>query len=74
VRLEGNLFPKEIKGNDVDDSGTVRIDQYKTYNILKANFPASGLLSINLKEGKFKAYSFTFSGCVNRCDMPNDPS
>lgn len=74
VKLEGSLFPKEIKGSDVDDSGSVRINEYRTYNILKANFPASGLLSIRLNEGKFKAYSFTFSGCVNRCDMPEDPS
>lgn len=72
VRLEGNLFPNEIRGSDVDDSGIVRINEYKTYNILKANFPASGILNISLKEGKFKAYNFTFSGCVNKCDMPSD--
>jgi len=74
VRLEGNLFPKEIRGRDIDDSGNVRVGEYKAYNILKANFPVSGLMSVDLKEGKLKAYNFTFSGCVNRCDMPNDPS
>lgn len=68
VGFEGNLFPNELKGNDVDNFGRVLIKEYRAYNILKANFPSSGVLSITLIEGKFKAFNFAFSGCVNRCD------
>lgn len=74
VRLEGNLLPKDIKGKDVDDAGNVHVEEYKIYNILKTNFPVSGHLTISLKEGKYKAYNFTFSGCVDRCDVPSEAS
>jgi len=74
VMLEGKPLPKEIRGRDVNDLGNAAIAEYKAYNILKADFPVSGVLKIRLREGKFKAYDLAFSGCVGRCDVQSDPS
>lgn len=73
VMLEGKLLPKEIRGGDVDDLGNVHVAGYRAYKIIKADFPVSGILKLRSKEGKFKAYDLTFSGCVGTCDVQSDP-
>lgn len=65
--IEADAQLGEIKGKDVDESGNIVIDTLKTYNVMRADYPVAGRLSITLKAGKYKAYSFTFSGCSCGC-------
>lgn len=67
VMLDGRAIEEGARGDDVDDSGKLHIKEQKTYNLLKANYPAQGVLSISCRKGKFRAYNFNFLGCVNGC-------
>lgn len=64
LKLNGESIKPEIMGKDVDQ-GDVIISNARMYNLIKSNMPISGTLSIEAKESDFKAYAFTFSGCVD---------
>ncbi len=63
VDFNGQPIPNEIRGLDVDSSGEVKIHYPQMYNLIKSVKPVVGTLSIRAKEGQFRAYAFTFSGC-----------
>ena len=63
VLFDEEIIPAGLRGRDVNEYGEVDITKSDMYNLLKADFPTSGTLSVQLVHGKFRAYAFTFSGC-----------
>ena len=59
------LVQEDIRGEDVDESGVVSITRPRMYNLLSCEEPVLGTLSVESQEGAFRAYVFTFSGCVD---------
>lgn len=65
VELNGAPIPKEISGFSVDENSDVKITKPTLYNFIKSKNLVEGTLSITAKEGNFRGYAFTFSGCEN---------
>ena len=64
IKLNNRNLPKEIWGQDVKN-GEVKIDSPKMYGLVKSKEGGlEGVLEISAKENNFRAYAFTFSGCV----------
>jgi len=64
VMLNGKTIPESIAGRDLDQGDAV-LWTPRMYNLLKSEKSESGILSIRAKGGNFRAYAFTFSGCID---------
>jgi thiol-disulfide isomerase/thioredoxin len=64
IQLNGKVPQQKILGKDVNKNGQIKIDKPRMYNLLKSDFSIEGILSVKSDENKFRAYAFTFSGCV----------
>jgi thiol-disulfide isomerase/thioredoxin len=53
----------DIRGKNLNNSSELTIEKPNMYNLLKSGGMAEGMLSVAVKEGNFKAFAFTFSGC-----------
>lgn len=63
--FNGDVLDNNLRGRDIKPNGKeVEINLLATYNLIKSRRPIEGVLSIRSKKGKFRAYAFTFSGCV----------
>lgn len=65
LAFEGSPRGADIVGADVDNGGKVTVDEPRMYNLLKADRPLEGHLSITSTDFGFRAYTFTFSGCID---------
>jgi thiol-disulfide isomerase/thioredoxin len=54
----------EICGADIGEDSTISINRSGLFHLLKDNKEMVGTLEIRSKSGNFRAYAFTFSGCV----------
>ncbi len=63
--FEGSPPRTEISGSDVDEQSLVTVEEPRMYNLLKADRPLEGRLSVTSVTGSFRAYAFTFSGCLD---------
>lgn len=65
INLNGKSLEKNLRGRDIESDGKeVIIESPVMHNLIKSRKPLEGILSIKNKSGKFRAYAFTFSGCV----------
>ena len=64
IKFEDQTVPKDLRGKDMDPEGLVRVDRPAMYNLIKSTYPVSGTLTLQPKEGNFRAYAFNFSGCI----------
>lgn len=65
VRFNGAPMDGDLRGADVNDRSEVVIAKPAMYNLLKAGKPVDGTLTVTAEQGNFRAYIFTFSGCVD---------
>jgi len=65
VSLDGDLMDEELRGDDVSDTGMVDITHPHMYTLLSCEEPVIGTLTVEAMRGAFRAYVFTFSGCVD---------
>ncbi len=65
ILLNYKPLPPKFRGEDLDDSSQMKIDTPRMYQLLKSNVFSEGILSIQPVIGNFKAYAFTFSGCID---------
>jgi len=56
----------EIKGKDIKQNSEVIVTEPRMYNLLKNESHIKGTLKIVPIEGNFRAYAFTFSGCIKK--------
>lgn len=64
VLFQGERVRREIRGKDITDESGVRIKEATLYNLIKSEKPLEGVLKIRARDGNFRAYAFTFSGCT----------
>ena len=64
ITLDGKPLADDIKGHDINNN-KVTITQAKMYNLLKTKDFLAGIIGIKSIAGNFRAYAFTFSGCVD---------
>jgi thiol-disulfide isomerase/thioredoxin len=64
ILWNGKPLPKDIRAGDVAEDGTVTISHSGLYHLMKAEKEMSGVIEVRAKTGNFRAYAFTFSGCV----------
>jgi thiol-disulfide isomerase/thioredoxin len=65
IQFNGAPLSGELRGNDVNEESTLVIDKPAMYNLLKSDEPIDGTLTITARQNDFRAYVFTFSGCVD---------
>lgn len=65
VLLDYKPLPESFRGSDVNSSGELEIKSSRMYQLLKSNIFTDGILSLQPKNGNFRAYAFTFSGCID---------
>jgi len=65
VKLNGKELLPEVAGKDVD-RGDVIVSGPRMYNLVKSDQPIEAILTLRAKESNFRAYAFTFSGCVQQ--------
>ena len=63
VSLDGEAVDAPIRGDDMDEGGTVTVGEPRMYNLLRSGSPLRATLAVTAAEGSFQAYAFTFSGC-----------
>lgn len=63
VNFEGESPTGDVFGHDVSKAREVNILKPTMYNLLRSHGLMDGTLTIKAKEGAFRAYAFTFSGC-----------
>jgi thiol-disulfide isomerase/thioredoxin len=63
IMLDDKPVQLEIAGSDLSESDVI-ITKPRMYNLIKSDKPISGILGISSKESNFRAYAFTFSGCL----------
>lgn len=66
ILWDGEPVPSEMRGSDMNEDSTISIDHAGLFRLLKSGAIAEGVLEIRAKEGNFRAYAFTFSGCVDK--------
>ena len=59
VYQDGELV-QVVRGEDVSEDGTVRIHQSRLYKLIKNGSPGEHILELRIKEGRLRAYAFTF--------------
>ncbi len=59
-------LPKEMYGEDLDDEGELHVSEPRLYNIIKMENLVEGTLKIVEKRKRFRAYGFSFSGCLEK--------
>lgn len=59
VYQDGELV-QVVRGDDVSEDGTVRIHQSRLYKLIKNESPGEHTLELRIKEGRLRAYAFTF--------------
>lgn len=64
VFLNKKPIDNNMAGKDVDRLGQLTIKESRMYNLLKSSTLMEGILTVKPVSGSFKAYAFTFSGCV----------
>lgn len=64
MMLGGEVPGDTILGEDANGGGHVVVTEPRMYNLLKSDRPLSGVLSFQAMEGSYKAFAFTFSGCI----------
>jgi len=65
VLLEGKVPDDTILGADTNGGGHVVVTEPRMYNLLKSDRALSGVLSFKSTVGSYKAFAFTFSGCID---------
>jgi len=65
LMFDGKPLPEAIRGEDISSSGELVVEKPALYNLIKSNAPLDGVLSVTAKQGEFRAYAFTFSGCAS---------
>lgn len=66
VAFNQKPLPQEIRGSAVNEADEVRVEKPAMYNLLKSMYAVQGIIEVTAKEGNFRAYAFTFSGCSER--------
>ena len=64
ITLDGKPLADDIKGHDINNNKVI-IRESKMYNLLKTKDFLAGIIGIKSVAGNFRAYAFTFSGCVD---------
>lgn len=64
VLFNGQKIRENFKGSDLDVSGNLNISKPRMYSLLRADAILEGELEIVAVMNNFRAYAFTFSGCV----------
>lgn len=64
IILDGKPLPDDIKGQNILNN-KITITESKMYNLLKTEDFLVGIIGIKSVTGNFRAYAFTFSGCVD---------
>jgi thiol-disulfide isomerase/thioredoxin len=65
VAFNGEAPGEDLKGRSLSDAGELTIDRPLMYNLVEADDIVEGVLAVEVKRGSFRAYAFTFSGCVD---------
>ncbi|MCX6736025.1 MAG: redoxin domain-containing protein [Candidatus Parcubacteria bacterium] len=64
ILWNGKSVPKELRGKDISEEGKLTINRSDMFNLLKSKTPIEGTVTIRAEKGNFRAYAFTFSGCM----------
>lgn len=65
IKLNNQPLPLGFCGDDVNEKGEVMVREARMYRLLKTLPVFAGLLTVTAKKGSFRAYAFTFSGCMS---------
>lgn len=65
VEILLDSFPLEdnLRGSDIDEESHLVVTRPGVYNLIKSKEVIDGVIQIRAREGNFRAYVFTFSGC-----------
>ena len=64
ILWNGKSVPKELQGKDISEGGRLTVNRSDMFNLLKSKTPIEGTVTIRAEKGNFRAYAFTFSGCM----------
>jgi hypothetical protein len=64
VLLNGITIPENVSGAHVRKEGMVDVSIPRLYHLLQSGYIVEGVLSVEALKNNFRAYVFTFSGCV----------
>jgi thiol-disulfide isomerase/thioredoxin len=65
IELNGAPLSGDLRGKDVDEEGALAIDRPAMYNLMMSEDPVEGTLAVIAEGNDFRAFIFTFSGCVD---------
>jgi thiol-disulfide isomerase/thioredoxin len=64
ILLDDFSLDDDVRGTDVDADGRCAVNRPDMYNLIKSKEVIDGVIKIRAREGNFRAYVFTFSGCA----------
>lgn len=64
ILLDDFPLGDDVRGEDVDTESHVAVKRSGAYNLIQSRKAIDGVLKIRARQGNFRAYVFTFSGCV----------
>jgi thiol-disulfide isomerase/thioredoxin len=64
IRFNNDKVPQRWRGADLDRNSYVKITKPGMYKLIKANEIVQGELSVTAVEGNYRAFAFTFLGCI----------
>lgn len=73
VSLDDFSLDDDARGADVDAESRIAINRPGVYNLIKSKEVINGVIKIRAREGNFRAYVFTFSGCEDEVHKVESP-
>jgi thiol-disulfide isomerase/thioredoxin len=60
IFIDGSSIPKDMRGTDVGEDGTVTIEKDRLYNIVRSSMWGTHTLTITIESPGLEAFTFTF--------------